>query len=233
MRIDVLTLFPEMFSALNHSLIGKAIDKKLLDINLVNIRDFTLDKNKRCDDYSYGGGAGMIMTPQPLFDAIKSVKTENSHVIYLSPKGSLLTQEKVQNLAKTHKDLVLVCGHYEGIDERIIELCVDEEISIGDYVLTGGEIPAMVVIDGVARYIDGVLGNSETTSEESFCDGLLEYPQYTRPSEFMGKKVPQVLLDGDHGKVAEWRKEMSIAITKSRRPDLYEKYQEKDFDKKK
>lgn len=233
MRIDVLTLFPEMFSALNHSLIGKAIDKKLLDINLVNIRDFTLDKNKRCDDYSYGGGAGMIMTPQPLFDAIKSVRTENSHVIYLSPKGNLLTQEKVQNLAKTNKDLVLVCGHYEGIDERIIELCVDEEISIGDYVLTGGEIPAMVVIDSVARYIDGVLGNSETTSEESFCNGLLEYPQYTRPSEFMGKKVPQVLLDGDHGKVAKWREEMSIAITKSRRPDLYEKYQEKDFDKKK
>ena len=237
MKIDVLTLFPEMFSSLNHSLIGKAIDKKLIDLNLVNIRDFTLDKNKRCDDYSYGGGAGMIMTPQPLFDAIQSVKTPNSYVIFLSPKGNLLTQEKVQTLSQMGKDLVLVCGHYEGIDERIVDLCVDEELSIGDYVLTGGELPAMVVIDSVARYVDGVLGNSETTSEESFCDNLLEYPQYTRPSEFMGKKVPQILLDGDHGKVAKWREEMSISLTKSRRPDLYRKYlnqhKKTDFDTKK
>ena len=224
MKIDVLTLFPEMFDALNHSLLKRAQDNNLLDIKVTNIRDFSLDNNKRCDDYSYGGGAGMIMTAQPLFDAIKSVKTNNSHVIYLSPKGSLLTQKKVESLSKMGKDLVLVCGHYEGIDERIIDLCVDEELSIGDYVLTGGELPAMVLIDAVARYVPNVLGNSQTTEVESFSDYLLEYPQYTRPSVFEGLSVPQVLLDGDHGKVDKWRLEQSKSITKKRRPDLYKQY---------
>lgn len=224
MKIDVLTLFPEMFDALNCSMLGRAQEKNLIGINLVNIRDFSLDNNKRCDDYSYGGGAGMIMTPQPLYDAINSVKTDKSYVIYMSPKGTLLSQQKVENLAKMDKDLVIICGHYEGIDERIIDLCVDEEISIGDYVLTGGELPAMVLIDAVARYVPEVLGNSETTNVESFCDGLLEYPQYTRPSTFEGKSVPQVLLDGDHGKVDKWRKDQSLEITRQRRPDLYEKY---------
>ena len=224
MKIDVLTLFPEMFDALNCSMLGRAQEKNLVSINLVNIRDFSLDNNKRCDDYSYGGGAGMIMTPQPLYDAINSVKTGKSYVIYMSPKGTLLSQQKVESLAKMDKDLVIVCGHYEGIDERIIDLCVDEEISIGDYVLTGGELPAMVLIDAVARYVPEVLGNSETTNVESFCDGLLEYPQYTRPSTFEGKSVPQVLLDGDHGKVDKWRKDQSLEITRQRRPDLFEKY---------
>ena len=224
MKIDVLTLFPEMFDALNCSMLGRAQEKNLIGINLVNIRDFSLDNNKRCDDYSYGGGAGMIMTPQPLYDAINSVKTDKSYVIYMSPKGTLLSQQKVESLAKMDKDLVIICGHYEGIDERIIDLCVDEEISIGDYVLTGGELPAMVLIDAVARYVPEVLGNSETTNVESFCDGLLEYPQYTRPSTFEGKSVPQVLLDGDHGKVDKWRKDQSLEITRQRRPDLYEKY---------
>ena len=224
MKIDVLTLFPEMFDALNCSMLGRAQEKNLVSINLVNIRDFSLDNNKRCDDYSYGGGAGMIMTPQPLYDAINSVKTGKSYVIYMSPKGTLLSQQKVESLAKMDKDLVIVCGHYEGIDERIIDLCVDEEISIGDYVLTGGELPAMVLIDAVARYVPEVLGNSETTNVESFCDGLLEYPQYTRPSTFEGKSVPQVLLDGDHGKVDKWRKDQSLEITRQRRPDLFERY---------
>ncbi len=224
MKIDVLTLFPQMFSALNESIIGKAQEKGLLSINLVNIRDFSLDKNKRCDDYSYGGGAGMLMSTQPLFDAIHSVKGENSHVIYLSPKGKLLTQDKVIELSKMGKDLVLVCGHYEGIDERIIELCIDEEISVGDYVLTGGELPAMTLIDAVSRYIPGVLGNSETTSVETFSNMLLEYPQYTRPAVFSGLSVPEVLLSGNHAEVDNWRLEKSLELTQKRRPDLYEKY---------
>lgn len=221
MKIDILTLFPEMFQSLNYSILARAQNNNLLQIKVTNIRDYTKNKNKRCDDYSYGGGAGMIMTPQPLYDAINSVKGSDGYVIYLSPKGSLLKQQKVENLAKNYNHLVLVCGHYEGIDERIIDLCVDEEISIGDYVLTGGELPAMVLVDAVARYIPNVLGNEETTSEESFSQkGLLEYPQYTRPSTFMGLGVPQVLLDGNHGEVAKWREEQSKIITKTRRPDL-------------
>ena len=220
MKIDVLTLFPEMFDALNHSILARAQKNNLIEIKCTNIRDFSLDNNKRCDDYSYGGGAGMVMTPQPLYDAIMSVKGENSHVVYLSPKGKTLNQKMVENLSQNYEHLVLLCGHYEGIDERIIELCVDEEISIGDYVLTGGELPAMVLIDAVARYIPNVLGNSDTTQEESFSSELLEYPQYTRPSVFMGKSVPEVLLNGNHQEIAKWRKQKSIEITRERRPDL-------------
>ena len=220
MKIDILTLFPEMFEALNHSIMARAQKNNLIEINVTNIRDYSKDNNKRCDDYSYGGGAGMVMTPQPLFDAINAVKTENSYVIYLSPKGKVLKQSMVEEISKKYNHLVLLCGHYEGIDERIIELCVDEEISIGDYVLTGGELPAMVLADAVARYVPNVLGNDETTTEESFNNNLLEYPQYTRPSEFMGKKVPEVLLNGNHQEIAKWRKEKSLEITKQRRPDL-------------
>lgn len=223
MKIDILTLFPEMFDALNCSILARAQKNNLIDISITNIRDYTKNKNKRCDDYSYGGGAGMIMTPQPLYDAINAVKkiSGDGYVIYLSPKGTLLKQGKVEKLAKEHNHLILVCGHYEGIDERIIELCVDEEISIGDYVLTGGELPAMVLVDAVARYIPNVLGNEETTNEESFStNGLLEYPQYTRPSVFMGLEVPQVLLNGNHGEVAKWREEQAKALTSKRRPDL-------------
>ncbi len=226
MKIDILTLFPEMFDALNCSILARAQKNNLIDISITNIRDYTKNKNKRCDDYSYGGGAGMIMTPQPLYDAINAVKkiSGDGYVIYLSPKGTLLKQGKVEKLAKEHNHLILVCGHYEGIDERIIELCVDEEISIGDYVLTGGELPAMVLVDAVARYIPNVLGNEETTNEESFStNGLLEYPQYTRPSVFMGLEVPQVLLNGNHGEVAKWREEQAKALTSKRRPDLLNK----------
>ena len=224
MKIDILTLFPEMFEALNHSILSRAQKSGLIDINAINIRDFSLDNNKRCDDYSYGGGAGMIMTPQPLFDAINSVRTDKSYVIFMSPRGKTLTQQKVEELAKMDKNLVVVCGHYEGIDERIVDLLVDEELSIGDYVLTGGEIPAMVLVDAVSRYIPGVLGNDDTTQIESFSNGLLEYPQYTRPYDFMGEKVPDILISGDHKKVDEWRLAKSLEITKLQRPDLYEKY---------
>lgn len=224
MKITILTLFPEMFESLNASILKRAQENNLIEINIVNIRDYSLDNNKRCDDYSYGGGAGMIMTPQPLFDAISSVKTDKSYTIYLSPKGKVLTQEKVVELAKTQKELILICGHYEGIDERIIDLCVDEEISIGDYVLTGGEIPAMVLIDSISRYIPNVLGNDMTTEEESFSNGLLEYPQYTRPQVFRGLKVPEVLTSGNHKEINNWRLEKALEITKLRRPDLYKDY---------
>jgi len=233
MKIDILTLFPEMFDALNHSILKRAQEKDLLDIKVHNIRDFSLDANKRCDDYSYGGGAGMIMTPQPLFDAIKSVKTQKSYVVFLSPKGNILTQNKVEELAKCEKDLVLVCGHYEGIDERIISLCVDEEISVGDYVLTGGEIPAMVIVDAVARYVPKVLGNENATEMESFSQNLLEYPQYTRPFEFEKERVPQVLLDGNHKEVDKWRLEKMVKITKKRRPDLFKKWKKEQENNKK
>lgn len=192
MKIDILTLFPEMFSALNESIIGKAIEKDIIEINLINIRDFSKDKHKKVDDTPYGGGAGMVMKADVVYDAFKSVKAKNAKTIYLSPQGKTLNQEKIIELSK-EEHLVLLCGHYEGIDERVLEEIVDEEISIGDYVLTGGELPAMVLIDSVSRYINGVI-NKESTNEESFSNGLLEYPQYTRPEIFLGKKVPDVLI---------------------------------------
>ena len=191
MKIDILTLFPEMFSSLNESIIGKAIENNLIEINLINIRDFSKDKHKKVDDTPYGGGAGMVMKPDVVYDAFKSIKEENAKTIYLSPQGKVLNQNKVKELSKeTH--LVLLCGHYEGIDQRVLDEIVDEEISIGDYVLTGGELPAMVLIDSVSRYIEGVI-SSESVKEESFSDGLLEYPQYTRPEIFLNKSVPEVL----------------------------------------
>ncbi len=223
MKIDILTLFPEMFEALNQSILGRAQKNNLVEINLINIRDFSKDKFKKCDDYTYGGGAGMLMTPQPIYDAIMSVKKDNSHVIYLSPKGRLLKQNIVIELAKNYDHLILLCGHYEGVDQRVIDLLVDEEMSIGDYVLTGGEIPAMVLVDAVCRYIPEVLGNSETTSDETFSNNLLEYPQYTRPAEFMGLKVPDVLVSGNHQEVDKWRLQKSIEITEKNRPDLLKK----------
>ena len=226
MRIDILTLFPEMFEALNQSILGRAQKNNLIEIGVHNIRDFSKDKFKRCDDYTYGGGAGMLMTPQPVYDAIQSVKRENSHVIYLSPKGRVLKQNVVIELAKNYEHLILLCGHYEGIDQRVIDLCVDEEISIGDYVLTGGEIPAMVLTDCVCRYVPNVLGNSETTSDESFSDNMLEYPQYTRPAEFMGLKVPDVLVSGNHQEVDKWRKNTAKEITERVRPDLLDSKKE-------
>ena len=220
MKIDILTLFPEMFDALKSSLIGKAQNNNILDINVINIRVFSKDKHKKCDDYTYGGGNGMLMTPQPIYDAITSIDGyKEAHKIYLSPKGEKLSQKKVKNLTD-FDHIILLCGHYEGVDQRVIDLLIDEEISIGDYVLTGGELPAMVLIDSVSRYIPGVLGNEASTEDESFSDNNLEYPQYTRPAEFMGLKVPEVLISGDHAKVDKWREEESKKITKKRRPDL-------------
>lgn len=223
MKIDILTLFPEMFSSLKESILGRAIEKGLFEINLINIRDFSLDKHKKVDDYIFGGGDGMLMTPQPLYDAIMSVKTENSYVVYMSPKGTVLTQNKVKELSSKVSHLIIVCGHYEGIDQRVIDLCVDEQVSIGDYVLTGGELPAMVLVDTVARYIPDVLHSETSTVDESFSENLLEYPQYTRPREFRGLSVPEVLLNGNHKEIAEWKQEQKIKETLKYRPDLLNK----------
>ena len=221
MKFDVLTLFPEMFGILNQSIIGKAIEKELIDINLINIRDFSKDKHKKVDDTPYGGGAGMVMKPDVVYDAYKSIEDRNAKVIYMSPQGKTLNQKKVEELAK-ESHLIILCGHYEGIDQRVLDKIVDEEISIGDDVLTGGEIPALVLIDSVSRYVKGVL-NEESIQEESFSNGLLEYPQYTRPEIFEGVKVPEILLSGHHENIEKWRKEKSIEITKKKRPEMLEK----------
>ena len=228
MKITILTLFPKMFDALKESLIGKAINKGILQIDVVDFREFSLDKHKKVDDYAFSGGAGMVLTPQPIYDAIQSVITPESYVVYMSPKGTPLSQNKVIQMANDIKHLVIICGHYEGLDERIIQLCVDEQISVGDFVLTGGEIPAMALVDSVSRSVDGVLHNSDSVEDESFSDGLLEYPQYTRPQEFMGLRVPDVLLNGDHKEIAKWKQEQKILETKKYRPDLLEKLNKKD-----
>ena len=223
MKFSVLTLFPEMLSALGESIIGRAINKGIIETEYINIRDYSTDKHRRVDDYPYGAGGGMVMQPQPIYDAYKAVAGENKpHVIYMSPQGATLTQDKARELAK-NEHIVILCGHYEGVDERILEEIVDEEISIGDYVLTGGELPAMVLIDCVCRMIEGVLDSSETASVESHYNGLLEYPQYTRPPEFMGRQVPEILLSGHHANIEKWRREQSILRTAKKRPDLIEK----------
>ena len=219
MQFDILTLFPEMFEPLKQSIIKRAQENDLININLINIRDFSEDKHKKVDDTPAGGGAGMVMRVDVLYNAYKSIKQkQNAKVIYLSPKGKKLNQKKVEELSK-EKQIILICGHYEEIDQRAIDLIEPEEISIGDYVLTGGEIPAMVLIDSVSRYVPGVLSNG-STFEESFSNNMLEYPQYTKPEEFMGLKIPNVLLSGNHQKVDEWRREKSLEITKKNRPDL-------------
>lgn len=223
MRIDILTLFPEMFEPLKTSILGRAVEKKLFELNLINIRGFSLDRHKKTDDYVFGGGDGMLMTPQPLYDAIMSVKTQDSYVVYMSPKGTVLNQSKVQSIAKNYNHIIIVCGHYEGIDERIIELCIDEQISIGDYVLTGGELPAMVLTDAITRYIPNVLHNDTSVVDESFSEGLLENPQYTRPREFMGLKVPEVLINGNHKEIEKWKFEQKLIETQKYRPDLLQK----------
>lgn len=220
MKFNVLTLFPEMFDPIKQSVIGKALEKNIVEINLINIRDFSKDKHKKVDDTPYGGGAGMVIRPDVVYDAYKSIKDSNAKVIYLSPQGTTLNQKMVEELSK-EESLILLCGHYEGIDQRVIDKIVDKEISIGDYVLTGGEIPAMVLIDAVSRYIPEVL-SEESTKEESFSNGLLEYPQYTRPEVFEGEKVPEVLISGHHENIDKWRKQESVKITKMKRPDLLE-----------
>ena len=221
MKFDVLTLFPEMFECLKESIIGRAMEKDLIQINLINIRDFSRDKHKKVDDTPYGGGAGMVIRPDVVYDAYQSIQDKKAKVIYLSPQGQVLNQTKVKELS-TEEHLILLCGHYEGIDQRVLDEIVDEEISIGDYVLTGGELPTMVLIDSVSRYVTGVL-NEDSTKEESFSNKLLEYPQYTRPEEFRGKKVPEVLISGHHKNIKEWREEKSLEVTKNKRPDLLEK----------
>lgn len=224
MRIDVLTLFPEMFAPLGESIIGRAREKGLIDIRVTDIREFSMDKHKKCDDYPFGGGAGMVMLPQPIFDAVNAVDPDHEALrIYMSPKGKRLDMPLVKSLAGLeNKRILLLCGHYEGVDQRVLDLCFDDEISIGDYVLTGGELPAMVVIDCVARYVDGVLGSEDSVKEESFSSNTLEYPQYTRPAVFEGIAVPDVLLSGHHANVEKWRREQSEILTKKLRPDLLE-----------
>ena len=224
MNFDVLTLFPEMFSSLNESIIGRAVKNKKININIVNIRDFSENKHKKVDDTPYGGGAGMVMMPDVVYRAYNSLENkENAKVIYMSPQGKKLDQKKVLELSKENH-LIILCGHYEGIDQRVLDKIVDEEISIGDYVLTGGELPAMVLIDSVSRYVEGVL-KKDSIKEESFSENLLEYPQYTRPEVFEGEKVPEVLLSGNHKEIEKWRKEKSLEITKKKRPDLLKEVQ--------
>ena len=227
MRFHILTLFPEMImEATSHSILGRAIRSGAISVNPVNIRDFAINKHGQVDDAPYGGGAGMVMMAPPVYDAYCYVAGQletpkNCPVIYLSPQGKVLTQAKAQELS-TYKEVILLCGHYEGLDERVIEEIVTEEISIGDYVLTGGEPAALVLMDAVSRLVPGVLGKPESHQDESFSGEtpLLEYPQYTRPPEFMGRKVPDVLLSGHHGKIEEWRHEQSVARTAAKRPDL-------------
>ena len=235
MQFDVLTLFPEMFNILNESIIGRAKEKGLINVNLINIRDFSKNKHKKVDDTPYGGGAGMVIQPDVVYDAYKSAitnneKSEKIRVIYMSPQGKKLDQQKVEELSKQER-LILLCGHYEGIDQRVLDSIVDEEISIGDYVLTGGELPAMVLIDSVSRYVEGVLKDGSTT-EESFSQGLLEYPQYTRPEIFEEQQVPEVLRSGNHQMIDKWRREQSLKKTLEKRPDLLEKVDLSDEDKK-
>ena len=219
MNITILTLFPEMFAPLKESIIGRAVSGGKLNINVVNIRDFAENKHFKCDDYPFGGGAGMVMMPQPIGSAIEAVDPgHGARRIFLSPRGRTFTQRIAVELAK-ERDIVLLCGHYEGVDQRVIDMYIDEELSIGDYVLTGGELPAMVVCDCVARYVEGVI-SGESLKDESFSNGLLEYPQYTRPAVYKGVSVPEVLLSGNHGEVDKWRQEQSLDITRKNRPDL-------------
>ena len=229
MNYHVMTLFPEMIEqGLSASIIGRAIEKGFISFEAVNIRDYSGDlKHHKVDDYTYGGGAGMLMQAQPIYDCYKAIEEKISgkkpRVIYVTPQGSVFTQKMAADFAR-EDDLVFLCGHYEGVDERVLEEIVTDYVSIGDYVLTGGELPAMVMIDAISRLVPGVLSNDESALTESFGNGLLEYPQYSRPEEWMGKKVPSILLSGDHKKVDEWRLEQSIIRTKERRPDLYEQY---------
>ncbi len=230
MKFNILTLFPEMFgSVLHDSMLGRAEKKNILEFNVVNIRDFAANKHNRVDDYPYGGGRGMVMQAEPIYRAYESVCVgleDKPYVIYMSPKGKVFNQAKAVELS-TKDNIVILCGHYEGVDQRIIDEIVDEEISIGDYVLTGGEIPAMVVVDCVSRMLEGVLSNEDSFIDESHYSGLLEYPQYTRPPEFHGVSVPEVLLSGNHALISKWRMEKSLEETENKRPDMLLKYKEK------
>ena len=226
-RFHVLTLFPEMIlNGLKTSITGRAIEKGIFDLEAINIRDYAGNKHGKVDDYPYGGGAGMVMQAEPVYKAWEAV-TEKAgrpvRTIYVTPQGSVFNQKMAEEFAK-EEDLIFLCGHYEGVDERVLEEIVTDYVSIGDYVLTGGELPAMVMIDAISRMVPGVLSNETSAEFESFQDGLLEYPQYSRPEEWRGKKVPPILLSGHHANVEKWRLEQSILRTKKRRPDLYEAY---------
>lgn len=227
-RFHILTLFPEMvMDGLNTSIIGRAIEAGLLQINAVNIRDFSTNKHMKVDDYPYGGGAGLVMQPEPVYRAYEDLTKDmkkKPRVVYLTPQGTTFHQEMAKEFAK-EEELVFLCGHYEGIDERVLEEIVTDYVSIGDYVLTGGELPAMVMIDSISRLVPGVLHNDDSAGDESFENGLLEYPQYTRPPVFLDKEVPEVLLSGHHENIRKWRHEQSVKRTKERRPDLWEAYE--------
>lgn len=231
MKIKVLTLFPQMFPpVLGESILGRAAAKGLLSIEAIDIRTYTKDKYRRTDDYPFGGGAGLVMTAQPIVDAVRAARQDfSARCVYLSPRGAVLTQQRARAMAQ-EDNLILLCGHYEGVDQRAIDLCVDEEISIGDYVLTGGELPAMVLIDCVARLIPGVLGGEDSCVEESFSENLLEYPQYTRPAVFEGLPVPEVLLSGHHANIQAWRREQAVEVTRRVRPDLLEENTARGFE---
>ncbi len=220
MRIDVFTIFPGIFeSPLRESLLGKALAAKLIDVRLHDIRGFADDRHRTVDDESFGGGPGMVMKPDPIFAAVEAVRTDDAHVVLLSPRGRLFRQSIADELSR-RPHLVLICGHYEGVDERVSLQLVDDELSIGDYVLTGGELPAMVVVDAVARLLPGVLGAKESALDESHCTGLLEYPHYTRPAEFRGWRVPEILLSGHHGEIERWRRAQALERTRRQRPEL-------------
>lgn len=232
MNFHIMTLFPDMINnGLSESITGRAMDKGIININTINIRDFAGNKYGHVDDYTYGGGAGMLMQAEPIYKAYESLiggfsegdQVKKPRVVYMTPQGTPFNQAMAEEFAK-EEDLVLLCGHYEGIDERVLELIVTDNVSIGDFVLTGGELPAMMIVDAVSRLVPGVLGSDESALYESFYDGLLEYPQYTRPEVFMDMKVPDVLLSGHHKNIADWRYEKSLERTKERRPDLFEKY---------
>lgn len=220
MRFDVVTLFPELIDVYtSNGIIGRAVENGMFEIGYVNLRDYSEDKHKKVDDYPYGGGPGMLLKPEPMFNALDAIKKQNSYVIYLSPKGNLFNQKKAKELSEK-EHIILVAGHYEGIDQRIVDKYVDEEISMGDYVLTNGELPVLMIVDAVGRLIPGVLGSDESTVEESHSGSLLEYPQYTRPESYMGLDVPEILLSGHHKKIEEWRRFKAIEVTLERRPDM-------------
>ena len=225
-RFDVLTLFPDMFrSVLGDSIINRAAQKGILEFNFIDIRDYTKNKHRKVDDYPYSGGGGMLMAAQPVFDAYQSIVKDLDYkplTVYMSPQGKVFNQQKAIELSK-EKHIVILCGHYEGIDQRVLDMIVDAEISVGDFVLTGGEIPAMAVIDAVGRMIPGVLASESSYENESHYSGLLEYPQYTRPEEFMGIKIPEILISGHHAKIEEWKRQESLKNTYYKRPDLLEK----------
>ncbi len=221
MKLDIITLFPSIFEpVLTASIINRAQLKKLVEINVIDLRDFTHDSYRTVDDRPYGGGAGMILKPEPLFEAVESLRTDDSHIILLSPQGTTFNQSKANKLVHYHH-LILICGHYEGVDERVKSALIDEEISIGDYILTNGNLPAMVITDAIIRLVPGVLGNDQSIIEESFSHGLLEYPQYTRPSDYRDMKVPEILLSGNHKQIKLWKQEQALIQTEKKRPDLY------------